>query len=223
MSFPFTEWEDAYNWQIPLFRVLREHDNAEEGFYATNPNANLTINHHVCKGKTSRVRSQYISITQDLSTALRWVINERSALAVIYPPLLDEGIEILDLSEGSEELNDFGNRMAINHSEALIYPYVNAEAIGDVYSFGDLWRINNKIYHSKAKRDLLPNCFDYIIGKANDDLYDIEQEQYEEQEYYGKGWYEEEEEEEYWDSEPNWNYYSDSYTDSNSNSDSDYW
>ncbi|KAF9382913.1 hypothetical protein BGX21_001710 [Mortierella sp. AD011] len=128
------------------------------------------------------------------------------------------GSSTKDLSEGSEELNDFGNRMATSHSEALLFPYVNSEAVGDVYSFGDLWRINNKVYHSRAKRDLLPNCWEFIIEKAEAELEDIE---YEERQDETHGYYYDEEDDWYSGSEEDWDYQSDSNSDYNSDSDSD--
>ncbi|KAF9346028.1 hypothetical protein BGX26_002497 [Mortierella sp. AD094] len=112
--------------------------------------------------------------------------------------------------------------MAMNHSEALLFPYINAEAVGDVYSFGDLWRINNKVYHSKAKRDLLPNCWEFITEKAEAELDDIECER-EQDEAHG---YYYEDEEWYSESEEDWDYHSDPNSDSDSDSDysdSGYW
>lgn len=75
-----------------LFRVLRDHDEPSEGLHSTNSHATLTVEQHVCKGTTSLVQSQFISTTRDLSTALSWVIKERSALVVIYCVFLNSSI-----------------------------------------------------------------------------------------------------------------------------------
>ncbi|KAF8955015.1 hypothetical protein BGZ46_002773 [Entomortierella lignicola] len=222
MHYPLTEWENAITWPNILFRVLREHDNAEFGLSATNPGAGLTINEHVRKGTGNQIRSQYISVTQDLSTALRWVIGGRSSFAIIYPPLLDEGIEIMDLSEGSSELDNVGNRFAIKDSEALLHPYVNPEAIKDVFSFEDLQMINNEISDPYAS-DLLLNCMGFIMDLI--ESYDIcffENERNELLWIYGKdwNWEGEEEEEEEEEEEDGYDYEDDEY---DNYSDEEFW
>ncbi|KAF9198190.1 hypothetical protein BGZ49_001084, partial [Haplosporangium sp. Z 27] len=217
MHYPLTEWENAITWPNILFRVLREHDNAEFGLSATNPGAGLTINEHVRKGTGNQIRSQYISVTQDLSTALRWVIGGRSSFAIIYPPLLDEGIEIKDLSEGSSELDKVGNRFAIKDSEALLHPYVNPEAIKDVFSYEDLQTINNEISNPYTS-DLLLNCMGFIMDLI--ESYDIcffENERNEPLWIYGEDWnWEGEEEEE----EDDYDYEDDEY---DNYSDEEFW
>ncbi|KAI8597069.1 hypothetical protein EDD21DRAFT_386382 [Dissophora ornata] len=132
-------WQPAYKANRILYRVLREHDDLRNGISATDPEASLTLYQHLNKGMTNSVKSQFISTTMNEDIARLWTRKGRCCYVAINCGRLDKDILLLDISMGDPEIGVDGNIYAKKHSEVLIYPRINAEAITVVYGFIDKW------------------------------------------------------------------------------------
>lgn len=122
-------WSTACTKGILVFRVLREQDDASQGIYPRDPYATLTIDEHIAKGPTSSMGSQYISTTRNINLAIYMAIKRCSTLSIIICALLDQDIELLDLSSGHHCLSQDCNNTTIALSEVLLRPRINTSAI----------------------------------------------------------------------------------------------
>lgn len=94
-----------------LFRVIRAYDvDPDTGFQCGDPAAGLTFERHIRKGFNNKVKSQFISTTKSLRTAISWTLNEHSAFAIISCRALNRDIRVYDLSgDCSQVLTSWAN------------------------------------------------------------------------------------------------------------------
>ncbi|OAQ22879.1 hypothetical protein K457DRAFT_130980 [Linnemannia elongata AG-77] len=170
-------WFSACTKGVLLFRVVREQDDASQGIYPRDPYATLTVDEHIAKGPTSSIGSQYISTTSNIDLAINMAIKRCSTLAIIICALLDQDIELLDLSSGHHSLSQDSNNTAIALSEVLLRPRINTSAICTIpYSlmFGfdttSLYVLHHIIHLvTRARLKKQPRChFCQVLGHNDD-------------------------------------------------------
>ena len=97
------------------YRVIRPDENPAAGLVAKNPNANYSIAAHVRNG--SRLRTQFISATRDLSVAEKWAAKTGNRIVEISLDRLPG--RVTDLStEAGRQAHLAGNRIAQNFARA---------------------------------------------------------------------------------------------------------
>jgi len=131
-----------------LFRVIRTYDvQPETGFRCGDTAADLTFDQHVQRGFNNVIKSQYISTTRSLCTAIKWITSENNnfgtthAFTIISFQALNRDIEGYDLSGDCLPILNgdcWANGISSKHKEVLLTPYVNKEAIVRIVSKIDL-------------------------------------------------------------------------------------
>ncbi|KAH7038799.1 hypothetical protein BKA57DRAFT_474211 [Linnemannia elongata] len=152
-----------------LFRALRNEEDPSAGIRPTGPMANLTFKDHVERGGFRIYRpSQFISTTSNLERAIRWVSEDRSALAVIFCRFLHPSIIIRDLSQGHESLSLLHNSFVDIHGEVLVephisHPFINPSAVR-VLSYSDLVETYQSSFHPSFLQDMAPDWRTFFLN-----------------------------------------------------------
>ena len=92
------------------------------------PYATLTVNDHIAKGPKGGMGSQYIT-TSNFNLAANMAVKRCSMFTIIICALLDQDIDLLDLSSGHPCLTQDSNNTTVTLSEVLLRPRINAGAI----------------------------------------------------------------------------------------------
>ncbi|GJJ77494.1 hypothetical protein EMPS_09853 [Entomortierella parvispora] len=137
-----------------LYRALHDWDDSSSGIDLTDRYANLSIKEHVERGGF-RVykRSQYISTTRDLPHALRWVSEDKSALAIILCRYLHPRVRITDISEGYPGVSWKYGKFVSMHEEHLVEPFINPSAVR-ICTYDELINIYRGRYHPKFLQEM---------------------------------------------------------------------
>ncbi|KAH7046173.1 hypothetical protein BKA57DRAFT_515296 [Linnemannia elongata] len=153
-------WSTAFTQGVLLFRALGKQDDSSQGIYPRDSYTALTVDEHITKGPISSIGSRYISTTCNINLAVNMAIKRCSTLAIIICALLDQDIELLDLSSGHNCLTQDSNNTTIALSEVLLRPYINIGAIFTV-PYEDLYCLPDDAIYSFRR-----HCYRVARGRC---------------------------------------------------------